>query len=48
VVAYVEPKGEAKATVTVQHEKLPDAGSVEEMRAFWRERLERLATVLSA
>jgi hypothetical protein len=47
-VAYVEPKGEAKATVTVQHEKLPDAGSVEEMRAFWRERLERLATVLSA
>ncbi|HXV57716.1 MAG TPA: DUF4287 domain-containing protein [Gaiellaceae bacterium] len=48
VVAYLEAKGEAKTTVTVQHEKLPDAGSVEEMRAFWKERLERLATVLRA
>lgn len=48
VVAYFEAKGDRKTTVTVQHEKLPDAGSVEEMRALWKERLERLATVLRA
>jgi hypothetical protein len=46
VVAYFDPKDRDKTTVTVQHEKLPDAGAVEEMRAMWKERLARLADLL--
>jgi uncharacterized protein YndB with AHSA1/START domain len=46
VVAYFDPKDRSKTTVTVQHEKLPDAGAVEEMRAMWKEHLKRLAAVL--
>jgi uncharacterized protein YndB with AHSA1/START domain len=46
VVAYFDPKDRDKTTVTVQHEKLPDAGAVEEMRAVWKEHLKRLAKVL--
>jgi uncharacterized protein YndB with AHSA1/START domain len=46
VVAYFDPKDRDKTTVTVQHEKLPDAGAVEEMRAMWKEHLKRLAKVL--
>jgi uncharacterized protein YndB with AHSA1/START domain len=43
VVAFFDPKNRTKTTVTVQHEKLPDAAAVEEMRGFWKERLARLA-----
>lgn len=43
VVAFFDPKDRTKTTVTVQHEKLPDAAAVEEMRGFWKERLARLA-----
>jgi Domain of unknown function (DUF4287) len=39
VVAYFDPKDRNKTTVTVQHEKLPDADAVVEMRAFWKARL---------
>jgi hypothetical protein len=46
VVAYFDPKERNKTTVTVQHEKLPDAAAVEEMRAMWKDRLKRLAEVL--
>jgi hypothetical protein len=46
VVAWFDPKDRKKTTVTVQHEKLPAAASVEEMRAFWKERLARLAETL--
>jgi uncharacterized protein YndB with AHSA1/START domain len=46
VVAYFDPKDRTKTTVTVQHEKLPDAGAVEDMRAMWKERLARLADLL--
>jgi uncharacterized protein YndB with AHSA1/START domain len=46
VVVYFDPKERNKTTVTVQHEKLPDARAVEEMRAMWKEHLKRLATVL--
>lgn len=48
VVAFFDPKDRNKTTVTVQHEKLPDAGAVEDMRAMWREHLKRLAKVLNA
>jgi hypothetical protein len=46
VVAYFDPKGRSKTTVTVQHEKLPEPGAVGEMRAMWKEHLLRLANVL--
>jgi Activator of Hsp90 ATPase homolog 1-like protein len=46
VVASFDPKGRSKTSVTIQHEKLPDAGAVDEMRAMWKERLNRLAKVL--
>lgn len=48
VVAYFDPKDRNKTTVTIQHEKLPDAAAVEEMRALWKERLARLAELLQA
>lgn len=43
VVAYFDPKARSKTTVTVQHERLPDAEAVEEMRGMWKEHLNRLA-----
>jgi hypothetical protein len=46
VVAYFDPKDRSKTTVTVQHERLPDAGAVEEMRGMWKEHLKRLAEVM--
>jgi hypothetical protein len=46
VIAYFESKGRAKTTVTVEHERLPDAASVEEMRALWKARLADLGGVL--
>jgi hypothetical protein len=46
VVVFFDPKEKNKTTVTIQHEKLPDAAVVEEMRALWRERLKRLGEVL--
>jgi hypothetical protein len=42
VNAYFDSKARTKTTVTVEHQHLPDAGAVEEMRALWRERLARL------
>ena len=46
VVAYFGPKDRNKTTVTVQHELLPDAKAVEEMRGMWKEHLKRLEKVL--
>jgi uncharacterized protein YndB with AHSA1/START domain len=46
LVAYFEPKAAGKTTVTIQHERLPDAGAVEEMRTMWKERLGALAESL--
>lgn len=40
-------KGEAKASVAVQQVTLAGAGEVAPWRAFWKERLDRLATVLA-
>ncbi|HYH27348.1 MAG TPA: hypothetical protein VEA19_01065, partial [Actinomycetota bacterium] len=42
VVAGFESKEPSKSMVAVQHERLKDGKAVEEMRAFWRERLARL------
>jgi uncharacterized protein YndB with AHSA1/START domain len=48
VVAYLTAKGEAKASVALQHERLASAAQVEPWRAFWKERLARLATLLAS
>jgi hypothetical protein len=48
VVAYFDPKDRNKTTVTVQHERLPDARVVEEMRGMWKERLADLVDLLKA
>ncbi|HEY3242213.1 MAG TPA: MmcQ/YjbR family DNA-binding protein [Phycisphaerae bacterium] len=42
------PKGEAKAQVVVQHNKLPDAKSAERMKKFWAEKFERLTALVTA
>lgn len=44
---YFLPKG-AKSTVTIQHAKLRDRAAVEKSRTWWAERLDALATILSA
>ena len=47
VLASFESKGRGKSTLHIQHEKLPSADAVEEMRAFWKERLGRLSESLT-
>jgi len=46
VVVGFESKGEAKSTVGLAHEKLPDAQEAERMKAYWRERVVVLKEVL--
>jgi hypothetical protein len=46
VIVAFDAKGEAKSTVTIAHERLPDRESAEEMKAYWRERLSVLKTLL--
>ena len=40
---FLTPKGDGRTVVTVTHERLAGPGAVAERRAFWRERLGRLA-----
>ena len=42
LVVWFEPAGEAKSRLGVSHERLPDADTADEMKAFWRERLDAL------
>jgi hypothetical protein len=39
-----EPPG--PRLTAIQHERLPDAGAVRDLRAFWKERLGALAELL--
>lgn len=48
VHAYFTAKGSAKSTVTIQHERLPNADAVADMRAFWKERLGELSARLGS
>lgn len=41
-------KDTAKAAVQIQHERLPTADDVEARRAFWKERLGRLAALMTS
>ena len=46
VIVGFEAKGDAKSTVSVQHERLPDADFAERTKAEWRERLAALKSEL--
>jgi uncharacterized protein YndB with AHSA1/START domain len=46
VQVYVTERDDAKSTVTVQHERLPDAETADEMKAWWRERVAALKSLL--
>ena len=46
VMVSFDPKDRSKTTVAIQHERLPDAAAVEEMRGMWKEQLGRLAKLL--
>jgi len=48
VVTWFEPKGPAKSTVSVSHERLPDPDEAETTKAAWRKRLVALKSVLEA
>ena len=45
VAIWLTPKPGGRTGVQVQHERLPDPEAVEHWRAFWREHLDRLATI---
>jgi hypothetical protein len=47
VHVYFVAKGPSKSSVHIEHERLPDADSVEETRTYWKERLARLVDQLS-
>ncbi len=42
------PKGDGRTTVTVTHERLPDADTAASMKARWREALDRLKGMLQS
>ena len=46
IVAGFTAKGAGKAQVALQHEKLPDAATAAKLKAFWRDRLDALKTLL--
>jgi uncharacterized protein YndB with AHSA1/START domain len=46
VLVFFADKGENKSTVTVSHEKLPNARSVLQYKIFWKDALSRLEAVL--
>lgn len=46
VIVGFEAKGEAKSTVAISHERLPDEESADRMKAYWRERLAVLKVTL--
>ena len=39
-------RGETKSQVAVEHERLPDTAAAEQAKAYWRERLTALKTVM--
>jgi hypothetical protein len=48
VIVGFTAKGEAKSTVALSHERLPDGESADSMRSYWRERLEVLKRLLES
>ncbi len=48
VHVFFDDLAEGKSRLTVQHERLPDAGAAEAMKTFWRERVAALKRLLEA
>ena len=48
VIVGFDSAGEEKSRVALSHERLPDADSADEMKAWWRERLTELKAKLEA
>ena len=48
IVVGFEAKADGRSVVAMAHERLPDAGEAERMKAFWRERVAVLKEVLEA
>jgi uncharacterized protein YndB with AHSA1/START domain len=46
VAVFVADKGPEKSTASIQHERLTDVDAVQQMRAFWKERLAELGRML--
>jgi Domain of unknown function (DUF4287) len=46
LIVLCEAKGEAKSTVALSHERLPDADEAARLKVFWRERLAALKAQL--
>ena len=46
VVVGFDVKGESKSSVGLEHERLPDAGEAERLKAYWRGRLAELKEFL--
>ncbi len=42
------PKGKSKSAVAVQHTKLPNKETADELKQYWSERLDALGDVLAA
>ena len=47
VVAFTA-RGDAKSQVALVHERVPDAGTADKLKAFWRERMAALKELLEA
>jgi uncharacterized protein YndB with AHSA1/START domain len=47
VIAFTA-RGEAKSQVALVHERVPDAGTADKLKAFWRERMAALKQLLEA
>jgi hypothetical protein len=48
VAVFAAERGPGKATLSVQHERLPDAAAGRRLKTFWREQLDRLKASLEA
>ena len=48
VVVNFTPQGDAKSQVDLQHQRLPDATTAADRKAYWRERLTALKNLLEA
>ena len=46
VIVSFTAKGEEKSVVALAHERLPEAGEAERMKAFWRDRVAALKEIL--
>jgi hypothetical protein len=47
VIAFTA-RGEAKSQVALTHERVPDAGTADKLKAFWRERMAALRKLLES